>query len=159
MTDATGHTQRSVGTRPAWARIALPALLVAGAWVLASCATSPDDLTGEITPAEYFQHAQEATAASDYHLAMAWYEAFRERYADNPTPGQQNLLLWAEYEVAFLHHKRGDDRTAVRLLSELIARYDTPEAAAYAPAPRILALRVIDELQPGSADEEAGAAS
>ena len=156
MTDATGQTRPTVANRPAWARIAV---LLAGAWVLASCATSPDDLTGEIAPAEYFQHAQEATAASDYNLAMAWYEAFRERYADDPTPGEQNLLLWAEYEVAFLYHKRGNDRVAVRLLRELIDRYDTPEAAGYAPAPRILALRVIEELQPGSAAEEAGAAS
>ena len=53
----------------------------------------------------------------------------------------------------------GNDRVAVRLLRELIDRYDTPEAAGYAPAPRILALRVIEELQPGSAAEEAGAAS
>jgi outer membrane protein assembly factor BamD (BamD/ComL family) len=156
MTDRTGMTQRTVGARLAWAPIAL---LLAGACVLASCVTSPDDLTGEITPAEYFQHAQEATAVNDFRGAMAWYEAFRERYADNPTPGQQNLLLWAEYEVAFLHHKMGNDRLAIHLLGELIARYDTPDAATYAPAPRILALRVIDELQPGAAGEEAGAAS
>lgn len=141
-------TQRPVGPRPGWARIAL---LLGGAWLLASCASSPDDLTGEITPAEYFQQAQEATAAGNYGGAMAWYEAFRQRYAESPTPGQQNLLLWAEYEVAFLHHKMGDDRTAVRLLGELIDRYETPEAATYAPAPRILALRVIEELQPGTA--------
>ena len=53
--------------------------------------------------------------------------------------------------MAFLHHKRGDDRTAIRLLGDLVDRYDTPEAATYAPAPRILALRVIQELQPDTA--------
>ena len=125
-------TQRTVGALPGWARIAV---LLGGAWLLASCASSPDDLAGRITAAEYFQHAQEATAASDYLRAMAWYDAFREHYAANPTPGEQNLLLWAEYEVAFLHHKMGDDRTAVRLLGELIDRYEAPEAANYAPAP------------------------
>ena len=148
-------TQHIVGARSAWARIVL---MLGGAWLLASCASSPDDLTAEITPAEYFQRAQEATAAKDFGGAMAWYDAFRERYAEDPTPGQQNLLLWAEYEVAFLHHKMGDDRTAVRLLGELVDRYETPEAATYAPAPRILALRVINELQPGAAAAgEAGA--
>ena len=149
-----GQTQRTVATRPGWPRLAM---LLGCAWLLASCATSPDDLTGEITPAEYFQHAQEATAASDFGGAMAWYEAFRERYGTDPTRGVQNLLLWAEYEVAFLHHKMGDDRTAVRLLGELIDRYEAPEAATYAPAPRILALRVIEELQPGAAADAAGA--
>ena len=141
-------TQRTVAARALWARIAL---LLGGAWLVASCATSPDDLTGEIAPAEYFQYAQEASTGGDYGLAMIWYEAFREHYGADPAPAERNLLLWAEYEVAFLHHKMGDDRTAVRLLGELIARYDAPEAANYAPAPRILALRVIDELQPGSA--------
>lgn len=140
-------TQRNVGARPGWAHFAL---LIGGAWLLASCASSPDDLTGEITPAEYFQRAQEATASGDYRNAMAWYEAFRERHADEPTPGQQNLLLWAEYEMAFLHHKMGDDLTAVRLLRELVQRYETPDAATYAPAPRILALRVITELDPNA---------
>ena len=150
-------TQRTVGARPVWAGIAL---LLGGAWLLASCASSPDDLSGEITPAEYFQRAQEAKAVNDFAGAMAWYEAYRERYAGNPTPGQQNLLLWAEYEIAFLHHKMGDDRTAVRLLGELLERYETPEAATYAPAPRILALRVIQELQLGATPAgEAGAAS
>ena len=150
-------TQRTVGARPVWAGIAL---LLGGACLLASCASSPDDLSDEITPAEYFQRAQEAAAVADFGGAMAWYEAYRERYAGNPTPGQQNLLLWAEYEMAFLHHKMGDDRTAVRLLGELLERYETPAAATYAPAPRILALRVIEELQPGAAPAgEAGAAS
>ena len=141
-------TQRTVGARPGWAHITL---LIGGAWLLASCASSPDNLTGEIAPAEYFQRAQEATTAGDYGNAMAWYAAFRERYADDPAPGQRNLLLWAEYEMAFLHHKMGDDRTAVRLLRDLVQRYETPEAVTYQPAPRILALRVISELEPDAA--------
>lgn len=141
-------TQRTVGARPGWAHVAL---LIGAAWLLASCASGPDNLTGEVTPAEYFQRAQEATAAGDYRQAMDWYAAFRERYADDPAPGRQNLLLWAEYEVAFLYHKMGDDRTAVRLLRELVQRYETPEAATYQPAPRILALRVISELEPDAA--------
>ena len=142
-------TQRTARTRPAWT---LVALLLGSAWLLASCASSPADLTGPIAPAEYFQHGQEATAGGDYRGAMAWYETFRTHYAEDPTPEVQKLLLWAEYEVAFLHHKMGDDRTAVRLLRELIARYEAPEAAAYPPAPRTLALRVIEELQPDAAN-------
>lgn len=137
-------TQRIARVRPAWARIAL---LLGGAWLLATCASGPDNLTEELTPPEYFQRGQEATAAGDFRGAMAWYEAFRERYSENPTPVAQNLLLWAEYEVAFLYHKMGNDRNAARLLSELVARYDTPEADSYPPAPRILALRVLQELQ------------
>ena len=141
----TAMTKGMVGALPVWARVAL---VVGGAMLSGGCASGPAELNGEIMPAEYFQRGQEATANQDYAGAMEWYAAFRERYADDESPGQKNLLLWAEYEVAFLHHKMGDDRTAVRLLRELVDRYETPEAVTYDPAPRILALRVISELEP-----------
>ena len=141
-------TQGTVGTLPAWARVAL---VLGGAMLLAGCASDPAELNGELMPAEYFQRGQEATTNHDYAGAMRWYAAFRERYAGDRSPGQKNLLLWAEYEVAFLHHKMGDDRTCVRLLRELVGRYETPEAVTYDPAPRILALRVISELEPDGA--------
>lgn len=137
--------QGMIGALSAWARVAL---MLGGAMLLASCASSPDQLTGEITPGEYFQRGQEAAANQDYAGAMDWYVAFREFHADDESPGRRDLLLWADYEVAFLHHKMGDDRTALQLLRELVDRYDTPEAATYDPAPRILALRVISELDP-----------
>ena len=130
------------------------ATLVA-AVLLAGCVTASPELAEGVTPAEYFQRAQEATAQHDYGLAMRWYAAFRERYADDPSPVEMVRLLWAEYETAFLYHKMGDDETALRLLRVLVRSYEQPAAADYPAGPRILALRVITELDPTAAASEA----
>ena len=138
---------------PAPAQACATALLVAAA-LLAGCVTDSPELAEGLTPAEYFQRAQEATAQHDYGLAMRWYAAFRERFADDPSPLEMVRLLWAEYEVAFLYHKMGDDETALRLLRALVRSYEQPAAADYPAGPRVLALRVITELDPAAAAAE-----
>ena len=138
---------------PAPAQAYATAILVAAA-LLAGCVTASPELAEGLTPAEYFQRAQEATAHHDYGLAMRWYAAFRERFADDPSPQDMARLLWAEYETAFLYHKMGDDETALRLLRALVRSYEQPEAAGYPAGPRVLALRVITELDPAAAASE-----
>lgn len=134
------------------------AALLLGAALLASCVTEVPEVAADLTPAEYFQRAQEATARQAYQLALRWYAAFRQRYADDPSAEQTARLLWAEYETAFLYHKMDDDETALRLLRQLVRRYELPAAADYPPGPRILAQRVIRELDPAAADAGAEAA-
>jgi outer membrane protein assembly factor BamD (BamD/ComL family) len=141
--------ERMVLALPAWARAAA---IMASALLLASCVTGPPELADDLTPAEYFQRAQEATAQHDYGLALRWYAAFREHYADDPTPQQMMRLLWAEYESAFLYHKMGDDETALRRLRALVQSYEQPAAADYPAGPRILSLRIITELEPMAAE-------
>ena len=138
---------------PAAAQACAAAILV-GAALLAGCVTASPELAEGLTSAEYFQRAQEATAQHDYGLAMRWYAAFRERFADDPSPREMARLLWAEYEIAFLYHKMGDDDTALRLLRALVRSYEQPAAADYPAGPRTLALRVITELDPAPAASE-----
>ena len=138
---------------PASAQAYATAILV-GAALLAGCVTASPELAEGLTPAEYFQKAQEATAQHDYGLAMRWYAAFRERFAEDPSPQDMARLLWAEYETAFLYHKMGDDETALRLLHALVRSYEQPAAADYPAGPRVLALRVITELDPAAAAAE-----
>ena len=138
---------------PVAARAFAAAILV-GATLLAGCVTASPELAEGLTPAEYFQRAQEATAQHDYGLAMRWYAAFRERFADDPSPQQMARLLWAEYEIAFLYHKMGDDENALRLLRALVRSYEQPAAADYPAGPRVLALRVITELDATPAASE-----
>ena len=136
---------------PAPAQACATALLVA---LLTGCVTTSPEQAEGLTPPEYFQRAQEATAQHDYGLAMRWYAAFRERFADDPSPPEMVRLLWAEYEIAFLYHKMGDDETALRLLRALVRSYEQPVAADYPAGPRVLALRVITELDPAAAASE-----
>ena len=138
---------------PVAAQACAAAILVA-AGLLAGCATVSPERAEGFTPAEYFQSAQEATAQHDYGLAMRWYAAFRERFADDPSPQQTARLLWAEYEIAFLYHKMGDDKTALRLLRALVQSYEQPAAADWPAGPGRLAARVITELDPAAAAAE-----
>ena len=69
---------------------------------------------------------------------MAYYETFLDKYPDDVSRG-----LWASYEVAFLHHKMGEDDRAIELFDELIARYENaPEDSDWPQGPLILAAKV-----------------
>lgn len=117
---------------------------------LVTCVTITDDILDDLTPDIYFQNAQEATTDRDYQRAMRWYRAFMERYQNlsGSSLDQRARLLWAEYEIAFLHHKMGDDGTALILLQELANKYENPEITNLPLAPGILAKRIIKELKP-----------
>jgi outer membrane protein assembly factor BamD (BamD/ComL family) len=113
--------------------LALVALL---GW-LGACRTTSVGIPTDLTEADLFQRAQEASDAGKYTLALRYYAAFQERF-----PEDRDRNLWARYEIALLRHKMGDDATAVRLFDELLGLY-TGEAAAELPqGPRILAEKI-----------------
>jgi outer membrane protein assembly factor BamD (BamD/ComL family) len=113
----------------------LAALLALSA--LAACKTAPVVISPDLSPADLFQKAQEASDAGKYDLALRYYETFQERHPDDL---EHNL--WARYEIALLRHKMGDDQTAVQLLDELLALYAGEDAKDLPPAPRILAEKI-----------------
>lgn len=132
-------------------------LAVLAVTLIVGCQSSPLAIEPDLAPAEYFQHAQEATVNTDYALAMQYYQTFRDRFAGGGFPEQIGRLLWADYEIAFLHHKQGEDETAIELLVTLVERYEQQDAVGYPAGPRTLALRVIAELQ--SVAEQSNAAA
>lgn len=140
--------------RSALARL-LIAALAASAALLLSCKTPPPVITEGMSPPEYFQAAREALSKRNLAAAMDLYKAYMEWFpaADHPQEAERNL--WAEYEIAFLYHKLGDDSTAIELLNELIAKYNAEGGDALPPAPGRLAQRVVDELSPMDEGAEA----
>ncbi len=106
-----------------------------------SCQTQPKVIPNNLTPAEYFQRAQDASEKENYKLAMRYYKKFQEVY-----PNNLEKNLWAEYEIAFLYHKMGDNKTAIKLLDKLIAKYKSKEAKNWPQAPRILAEKVKENI-------------
>ncbi len=121
-------------------------LLAALILAVFGCRTLNQTIDESLTPAEFFQRAQEASDASDYRLAMRYYETFQRIH---PEDLQRNL--WASYEIAFLYHKMGDDRKAVELFDELLERYRTAGSDDWPAGPRILAEKVKAEIQPKGA--------
>jgi outer membrane protein assembly factor BamD (BamD/ComL family) len=94
----------------------------------------PSDVS-DLRPAEIFQRAQDASDKSDYSTALQYYKLFQDKFPDDA-----ERQAWAAYEVAFIYHKMGDDKRALVLLDELLARYARGEKLP--EAPRILAEKV-----------------
>jgi outer membrane protein assembly factor BamD (BamD/ComL family) len=94
----------------------LALLLILG--LLGGCKSTPPPIEQELSPTGFFQKAQEASDASKYALAIEYYEAFLSKY-----PDERERVIWARYEIALLHHKMGEEATALRLFDELLALY------------------------------------
>jgi len=107
--------------------VALPCALL---W---ACASSPAPLPDGLPAAEIFQRAQDASEHGDYTTAIAYYGEVDNRYPDDI-----EHAVWAQYEIAFLYHKSGKDDVALKLINELLDRYQK-EGSALPPAPRVLA--------------------
>jgi outer membrane protein assembly factor BamD (BamD/ComL family) len=123
---------------------------------LGACKTTSVTIPATLTPADLFQKAQEASDAGRYPLALEYYKAFQERF-----PDERDRNLWARYEIALLHHKMGDDATAVRMFDELLAEYSGENAAELPQGPRILAEKVkarIEAKEEGNKSGTEGAA-
>ena len=132
---------------------ALAAAAVASA-LIAACQTLPQ-IPAALTAAEFFQRAQDASSSQSYRAALSYYEEFRIRFSDDRA--EVPRLVWADYEVAFLHHKLGNDALAIEQLEALLTRYGNAEAGDWQRGPETLARRVLVELrQPSAATDAAG---
>ena len=109
---------------------------------LGGCQTAPSEIPTDLSEADYFQKAQEASDAGKFELALKYYQSFLERY-----PEERDRGLWARYEIALLHSKLKDETTALRLLDELLAQYAGDDAALLPQGPRILAEKIKARLQ------------
>jgi len=109
---------------------------------LGGCQTVPSEIPPDLSVADYFQKAQEASDAGKFGLALKYYQSFLERY-----PEERDRDLWARYEIALLYSKLKDETTALRLLDELLAQYAGDEAALLPQGPRVLAEKIKAKLQ------------
>lgn len=112
---------------------------------LAACRTppAPEDIPEDLTPMEFFRRGQEATDARRWDTALTYYQVFLER-----NPNDLHYGPAAEYEIAFIHFKRGEYSVAERKFEELLARYESAESDSMPDWPRILSERVLYEVIP-----------
>jgi outer membrane protein assembly factor BamD (BamD/ComL family) len=110
---------------------------------LSACQTTPEDIEEGLPPAELFQRAQEAVIErNDYKTALIYYQAFLQRYPDD----LQNRVK-AEYEIAFLHYKMGEEKRALRGFQDLLDYYEGEQAEVLPQWPRVLAEKLIKIIQ------------
>lgn len=115
------------------------AAMMAGSF-LSGCATPVPSISTDLSAAEVFQRAQDASSQGDYPLAMEYYKLYQQKFPEDRDHG-----TWAAYEIAFLYHKLGNDAKARELIDTLLGQYAAdPTLPA---APRVLAQKVKTEIE------------
>ena len=105
------------------------------------CVTKIDPYQEDISNVELFQKAYEATDVRDDALALSYYEAYLERFPDDIKG-----CMWAQYEIAFLYHKMGNDKKALELFEELLKKYEEEDSELLPEGPKVLAEKVINNI-------------
>jgi hypothetical protein len=99
-------------------------ILTALSIFLFSACASTVNISGDLSPAELIQRAQEATDRNRYDIALQYYDALYDRNRNNI-----DLVITAEYEKAFIHYKQKNYVQSRQELTALLKYYDTPDEA------------------------------
>ena len=133
-------------------------LLTALAVFIASCESTVDPYTLDLTAMEYFQKAIEASDKENYALALKFYEAFQAKH-----PEDLPNYLWASYEIAFSYYKIGQLQKARELFEALLGRYEELENSdeidqkTIPQGPKILAHKILEKITPENDDPKEAA--
>jgi outer membrane protein assembly factor BamD (BamD/ComL family) len=97
-------------------------LAVVSALFISACTSAAANISGDLSPAELIQRAQEASDKNRYNLALQYYRAILDRNFSNI-----DLVCTAEYEIAFIHYKQKKYTQAKEEFLTLLTRYDIPD--------------------------------
>jgi len=103
--------------------ITKPRILIAlAAFLLFSACASTVNISEELSPAEIIQRAQEASDRNRYKTALQYYRTLLER-----NRGNIDLVITAEYEIAFIHYKQKKYQQARTELNQVLEYFNTPD--------------------------------
>ena len=115
--------------------------LVAGIALFVSACASTVYISDDLSPSELIQRAQEASDRNRYNVALQYYEALLERNRANI-----DLVITAEYEIAFVHYKQKKYQQARAGLNNLLEYYEAPDGPFLPQQFKRLALIVLDRI-------------
>ncbi|MCL2608331.1 MAG: hypothetical protein FWD94_00280 [Treponema sp.] len=107
-----------------------------------ACGTGNLTIPEGLSPAELIQKAQEASDRNRHGEALQYYRALLERNGDVP-----ELVVNAEYEIAFIHYKRRNFAEARAEMRALLERYDASDGGELPEKFRILAEIVLARME------------
>jgi len=89
-----------------------------------SACTTTVTMSDDMSPAELIQRAQEASDKNRYYTAMQYYDVLHDlgRQTQNI-----DLIITAEYEIAFIHYKQKNYQVAREELNAVLEYYNTPD--------------------------------
>jgi len=128
-------------------------LIVLAVVALLGCQTVPTEIPDVLSQAELIQRAQESADQENWDAALAYYQAIIDRF-----PEDRSATATARYEMAFIEYKRGDLDAAQAGFEELLGMYDF-EAETVPAWPRVLAIRLLAEIEEERAAGSDGAAT
>jgi tetratricopeptide (TPR) repeat protein len=108
---------------------------------LGACSSGPPYVAPGTSAPKIIQLAQEASDKNRYSRALQYYQMIGARFPDD----LQHICA-AQYEVAFIHYKRGKYILSKNEFSRLMARYDGPDAALLPPEYRVLSKMILGEI-------------
>ena len=121
-------------------------LLLLSAILLSLSACASTVVVGEdMSSAEIIQRAQEAMDRNQYNIAIQYYEALHERNRSN------DLVITAEYHIAFIYYKQKKYDQAREGMNNVLAYYNTPDEVLLPQHLKRLASIILERI-----DEEEG---
>ena len=88
---------------------------------ISGCASTLN-ISEDLSPAELIQRAQEASDRNRYRVALQYYQALLDRNRD-----KIDLVITAEYEIAFIHYKQRKYQQSRTELESLLEYYNSPD--------------------------------
>jgi outer membrane protein assembly factor BamD (BamD/ComL family) len=116
-------------------------VLAAAALILGCTSARNLVISEDLTPEELIQRGQEASDRNRYKVSLRYYEAILERHAAN-----SDMVIAAEYEIAFIHYKQKKYPLAKAEMSALLERYAVPDAELLPPQFKILSEIVLERI-------------
>ncbi|MDR2922289.1 MAG: hypothetical protein LBU85_02970 [Treponema sp.] len=113
----------------------------AGITLFVFACASTVNISEDLSPSELIQRAQEASDRNRYNVALQYYEALLERNRTNI-----DLVITAEYEIAFIHYKQKKYQQARTELNYLLEYYEAPDEQFLPQQFKRLALIVLNSI-------------
>ncbi|MCL2208571.1 MAG: hypothetical protein FWC19_00750 [Treponema sp.] len=110
--------------------------------IFSACKTADVVISDDLSPAELVQRAQEATDRNRYNVALQYYKALHDRNRNNI-----DLIITAEYEIAFIHYKQKNYQQARSEFNSLLEYYNSPDAELLPQQFKVLANIVLQRME------------
>jgi len=110
--------------------------------IFSACRTTVLNISHDLSPAELIQRAQEASDHNHYNVSLQYYQALYERNRSNI-----DLVITAEYEIAFIHYKQKKYQQAREELTKLLEYYNSTDAELLPQQFKVLANIVLKSIE------------
>lgn len=119
--------------------------------LFSACQTELPEIPEDLSQPEFFQRAQDAADENKWEVSLHYYETFIDRY-----PNDEDNVVAAEYEIAFIHYKMEEYRRSRELFEQLLQKYEEDEENTLPAWPEILSEKILQKVNERIAEQDEG---